>query len=62
MVSANLTLADDNAGWRARVSVFNLTDELYRVMGNSSMTTASGYAEIIYARPRNFTVTFEKSF
>ena len=45
-----------------QLSVFNATDELYPVMGNSSMTTASGYAEIIYARPRNITLSFEKKF
>lgn len=61
-VNANITLADDAGGWKAKLSVFNLTDELYPVMGNSSMTTSSGYAEIIYARPRNVTVSIEKSF
>lgn len=29
------------------------TDELYPVAGASSLTAASGYAEICYARPRN---------
>jgi iron complex outermembrane receptor protein len=61
-VNANLTLRSEEGGWKARLSVFNATDELYPVMGNSSMTTASGYAEIIYARPRNITVSFEKEF
>ena len=61
-VNANLTLRNEEGGWKARLSVFNATDELYPVMGNSSMTTASGYAEIIYARPRNITVSFEKEF
>jgi len=61
-VNANITLMDDAGGWKARLSVFNATDELYPVMGNSSMTTASGYAEIIYARPRNITLSFEKKF
>jgi iron complex outermembrane receptor protein len=40
----------------------NLTDELYPVAGASSLTTASGYAEIIYARPRNFWLTFTADF
>ncbi len=61
-VNANITLRSEEGGWKARLSIFNATDELYPVMGNSSMTTASGYAEIIYARPRNVTVSFEKEF
>jgi iron complex outermembrane receptor protein len=44
------------------LSGFNLTDELYPVAGTSSLTTASGYAEIIYARPRNFTLSATWSF
>lgn len=34
----------------------NVTDEPYPVAGNSSLTTASGYAEIVYARPRTYFV------
>ncbi|WP_129793181.1 TonB-dependent receptor [Sphingosinicella sp. CPCC 101087] len=54
VVNAGLTLAQEN--WRVTLNVFNLTDELYPTAGTSSLTTASGYAEIIYARPRNFTL------
>jgi len=35
---------------------------LYPVAGTSSLTTASGYAEIIYARPRTFSVSATWSF
>ncbi len=61
-VNAAVTLANDPGRWKLRLSANNLTDELYPVMGNSSMTTSSGYAEIIYARPKSFTLTFEKEF
>jgi len=44
------------------LSVTNLTDELYPVAGTSSLTTASGYAEIIYARPRMFALTATLDF
>jgi len=40
--------------WRLMFGVNNLTDKLYPVAGNSSLSTSSGYAEIIYARPRNY--------
>jgi iron complex outermembrane receptor protein len=40
----------------------NLTDELYPVAGTSSLTTASGYSEIIYARPRSWSLSGTWSF
>jgi hypothetical protein len=40
----------------------NLTDEVYPVAGTSSLTTASGYAEIIHARPRTWTFTVTSNF
>jgi iron complex outermembrane receptor protein len=40
----------------------NLTDEVYPVAGTSSLTTASGYAEIIYARPRSVTLNVTRNF
>jgi iron complex outermembrane receptor protein len=62
LLNASLTLASDDDKWRFMLSGFNLTDELYPVAGTSSLTTASGYAEIIYARPRNFTLSATWSF
>jgi iron complex outermembrane receptor protein len=62
LVNASLTLASGDDKWRFMLSGFNLTDELYPVAGTSSLTTASGYAEIIYARPRNFTLSATWSF
>ncbi len=40
--------------WKFRGGVNNVTDELYRVAGNSSYSTSAGYAEVIYSRPRNW--------
>ena len=53
-----MTLASDDDKWRIVLGGNNLTDELYPVAGTSSLTTASGYAEIIYARPP--TVSLER--
>ena len=36
--------------------VTNLTDKAYRGSGNSSLTAASGYAEVTYGPPRMFTL------
>jgi iron complex outermembrane receptor protein len=48
--------------WRFMLSGINLTDELYPIAGTSSLTTASGYAEIIYARPRSWSLNATRSF
>ena len=62
LVNASLTLAAEDGRWRLTLSGANLTDELYPVAGTSSLTTASGYAEIIYARPRNFSLSLAMDF
>jgi iron complex outermembrane receptor protein len=63
LVTASLSVeSGDDKGWRFVLAGNNLTDELYPVAGTSSLTTASGYAEIIYARPRNFTFSATRNF
>jgi iron complex outermembrane receptor protein len=54
VVGASVTLGSDDGKWKVKAGANNLTDELYPVAGNSSFTTSAGYAEIIYARPRNY--------
>lgn len=60
VVNASLTL--EWSDWRFRAGVNNLTDEDYRVAGNSSLSTSAGYAEAIYARPRNWFLSAEYKF
>jgi iron complex outermembrane receptor protein len=55
-----LRTADEK--WRFTAGVNNATDELYPVAGNSSLTTGSGYAEIAYARPREWFATIQFDF
>jgi iron complex outermembrane receptor protein len=62
LVGASLTLASDDDKWRVVLGGANLTDELYPVAGTSSLTTASGYSEIIYARPRSVTLSATWNF
>ena len=62
LLNASLTLASGDDKWRFMLSGVNLTDELYPVAGTSSLTTASGYAEIIYARPMSWSLTATWSF
>ena len=60
LVNASFALSSGDGKWRFVLSGNNLTDELYPLAGTSSLTTASGYAEIIYARPR--TVALSATF
>jgi len=62
LINASLTLSSDDDKWRFALSGTNLTDEDYPVAGTSSLTTASGYAEIIYARPRSVALSVTRSF
>jgi iron complex outermembrane receptor protein len=62
LLTASLALESDDEKWRFVLSGANLTDELYPVAGTSSLTTASGYAEVIYARPRSLAFTVTRNF
>lgn len=62
LVNASLALESADEKWRFVLSGNNLTDELYPLAGTSSLTTASGYAEIIYARPRTLALTATLKF
>jgi iron complex outermembrane receptor protein len=54
IVNASVKLAPSAGKWQVTVGVNNATDKLYAIAGNSSLTTGSGYAEIAYARPREY--------
>lgn len=61
-VNAQVQLSNDGGPWRVTLGVNNATDELYPIAGNSSLTTGSGYAEIAYARPREWFANFQYEF
>jgi iron complex outermembrane recepter protein len=52
ILNASVNVASDSNTWKVVIGVNNLNDKIYRVAGNSSLTTGSGYAEVAYARPR----------
>lgn len=62
VVNFSLSLEDADGSWRVKAGVNNLTDELYPVAGNSSFGTSAGYAEIIYARERNYYLSASFNF
>jgi iron complex outermembrane receptor protein len=55
-----IELASDE-GWKLQAGVINLFDERYLIQGNASLGTL-GYAERIYARPRNWYVQVSAEF
>ncbi len=59
--NATLSLADEDRGLTLTAGVMNLFDERYLVQGNASLGTL-GYAEKIYARPRNWFVQVSAEF
>ena len=62
MLNASVAFAPPEGAWRLTLGVNNATDELYPIAGNSSLTTGSGYAEIAYARPREYFALFNFDF
>ncbi len=62
LVNASLALDSADSKWRFVLSGNNLTNKLYPVAGTSSLTTASGYSEIIYARPRTLALSATMKF
>jgi iron complex outermembrane receptor protein len=60
VVNTSVTL--ELGAWRLRGGVNNVTDEQYRVAGNSSFSTSAGYVESIYSRPRNYFISASVDF
>jgi iron complex outermembrane receptor protein len=52
--NGSLRYADPEAKWSVTGGVTNFTNRRYRVSGNSSLTASSGYAEVVYAPPRQW--------
>jgi iron complex outermembrane receptor protein len=61
-VNASVQMRSSDSKWRVIAGVNNATDELYPIAGNSSLSTGSGYAEIAYARPREWFANFQYDF
>jgi iron complex outermembrane receptor protein len=60
--SGSVALESPDSAWRIALNAQNLGDKLYPVAGTSSLSTSSGYAEVIYARPRTLSLTASYNF
>jgi iron complex outermembrane recepter protein len=62
LYNGSITVEPEVGRWRVVLGVNNAGDKVYRVAGNSSLSTGSGYAEVAYARPREYFGTLSYSF
>jgi len=62
VLNASFVVGPDGGPWQVTLGVNNATDKLYAIAGNSSLSTGSGYAEVAYARPREYFGTISYSF
>ena len=62
VANASLSFGDQGQVWLVKANVVNLNDKSYPVAGNSSFSTSAGYAEIIYSRPRTYSVSVTYNF
>ena len=60
--NASLRFQSVNKRFTTTAGVTNFTDEAYKVSGNSSLTAASGYAEVVYAPPRQWFLDMSFAF
>ena len=60
--NASIRLAGEANRWALVAAVTNLTNAVYKVGGNSSLTAASGYAEATYAPPRMISADLSFNF
>ncbi len=62
IVNASMIWDSASEKWRVAASVSNLTDELYRLAGNTAIREASSYSEVTYARGREWTLSAKYLF
>ncbi len=62
IVNASIIWDSPAEKWPVAASVNNLTDELYRLAGNTAIREASSYSETTYARGREWTLSVRRHF
>jgi iron complex outermembrane receptor protein len=60
--NGSLALESPDSNWRVALNAQNLGDKLYPLAGTSSLSTSSGYAEVVYARPRTLSLSASYRF
>lgn len=60
LLNASLALLSRDGRWEVVTAARNLTDERHLITGNSSFATASAYMELVYGRPREWSVSLTR--
>ena len=60
--NGSVALESPDTNLRIALNAQNLGDKLYPLAGTSSLSTSSGYAEILYARPRTLSLSASYRF
>jgi iron complex outermembrane receptor protein len=61
LIDLSIRFDDTKRQWSLTFGIDNLTNLSYPVAGNSSLSTAAGYAEIVYSRRRQWFLQLTKS-
>lgn len=62
LVNAALRARTGDGRWQVEWTARNLMDERYLVTGNSAFNTGGSYVELVYGRPREWSVSVEYSW
>ena len=62
LLSASLRTRTRDGRWQVVWAARNLTNERYLVTGNSAFATSAAYVELVYGRPREWSVSVEYSW
>jgi iron complex outermembrane receptor protein len=62
LLNAAITLQTNDGRWEGILAFRNITDEEYLITGNSSYATAASYADNLYGRPREWSLSVQYNF
>ena len=62
LLNASITMTSASDAWELVAAGRNLTDELYLITGRSSFNSAPGYAEGIYSRGKEWSLSVKYNF
>lgn len=62
LLNAAITLQTNDGRWESILAFRNITDEEYLITGNSSFGTAASYADNLYGRPAEWSLSVQYNF
>jgi iron complex outermembrane receptor protein len=62
LLNASIVLQTNDGRWESILAFRNITDEEYVITGNSSFGTAASYADNLYGRPAEWSLSVQYNF